>query len=240
MNAQPLRELARETIRERLDAVRERMATAERRFGRPPGAATLLAVSKGVPVATLLYASECEQRRFGESYLQEALPKVERLRGRGIEWHYIGSLQSNKTRTVAERFDWVQGVSRLDIARRLSAQRPAELTPLNVCLQVNVSRDPNKSGVPLEDLLALAESVSALPRLRLRGLMTVPAQAVDFAEQRRPFCVLREAQEDLQRRGLKLDTLSMGMSSDLEAAIAEGATLVRIGTAIFGARSLIC
>jgi hypothetical protein len=240
MNPEIAREPARESIRARLDAVRKRIIGTEARFGRPPGSVILLAVSKGVSVQDMCCAMELGQIRFGESYLQEALPKVQALAGRGIEWHFIGALQSNKTKPVAQHFDWVHSVDRIDIARRLSAQRLPELSPLNVCLQVNVSREPSKSGINLEQLPALAQLVADLPRLSLRGLMAIPAPTSDFTEQRRPFRVLREAKDDLQRRlGLALDILSMGMSEDLEAAIAEGATLVRVGTAIFGPRSVL-
>jgi pyridoxal phosphate enzyme (YggS family) len=201
---------------------------------------TLVAVSKGVSAQDVLYTVELGQTRFGESYLQEALPKVQALAGRGIEWHFIGALQGNKARAVAQYFDWVHSIARLDIAQRLSTQRPTELPPLDVCLQVNISHELSKAGVTVERLPALAQAVAYLPRLRLRGLMAIPAPATDFVEQRKSFRALREAKEDLQQRlGIALDTLSMGMSEDLEAAIAEGATLVRVGTAIFGPRSVL-
>ena len=179
------------------------------------------------------------QRFFGESYLQEAMAKVEALASAnadGIEWHFIGPLQSNKTQAVATNFAWVHALDRLKIARRLSAQRPADLPPLNVCIQVNISGEASKAGTTLAALPELATAVAALPGLRLRGLMALPARSETLEEQRRPFQRLREALEQLNRDGMALDTLSMGMSGDLEAAIAEGATIVRVGTAIFGAR----
>jgi len=175
-------------------------------------------------------------RRFGENYLQEALQKIEALADLDLEWHFIGPIQSNKTRAIAEHFDWVHSVDRLKIARRLNEQRPAALAPLNVCLQLNVSAEQSKSGAEPAQLAALAAEVAALPRLRLRGLMAIPAATEDVARQRAAFRCMGEAQAQLQAAGLELDTLSMGMSGDLEAAIAEGATLVRIGTALFGPR----
>jgi pyridoxal phosphate enzyme (YggS family) len=177
------------------------------------------------------------QRHFGESYLQEALEKQTALTDLGLVWHFIGPLQSNKTRGVAEHFNWVHSLDRLKIAHRLSTQRPSSLPRLNVCLQVNVSGESSKSGVSPRALPALAEDVAALPCLKLRGLMAIPAPSPDFAAQREAFRRLRNLFEDLSARGLELDTLSMGMSADLEAAIAEGASIVRIGTALFGPRS---
>ncbi len=223
-------------IPERLAAVRARIGQAEARFGRRPGSAQLLAVSKRQPLAALEAAAEAGQRRFGESYLQEAEEKLPALADRDLEWHFIGPIQSNKTAGIAERFDWVHGVDRAKIARRLSEQRPPELPPLDVCLQVNVSGEASKSGVDFADLAELAETVAGLPRLRLRGLMCIPRSETEFERQREPFRRLREALERLNAAGHNLDTLSMGMSDDLEAAIAEGATLVRVGTAIFGRR----
>jgi pyridoxal phosphate enzyme (YggS family) len=196
----------------------------------------LLAVSKTHPADVLRSAAAAGQRRFVESYLQEALEKIAALAGHNLEWHFIGPLQSNKTRPIAEHFAWVHSVDRLKVAERLSAQRPERLPPLNVCLQVNVSGEASKSGCTLTELPALAQAVAKLPRLRLRGLMTIPAPSEDPAQQRLPFRRLREAQEQLIAEGLELDTLSMGMSDDLGAAIAEGATLVRVGSALFGAR----
>jgi pyridoxal phosphate enzyme (YggS family) len=227
------------TIASRLHAVRGRIAQACASVKRPVESVTLLAVGKTFAPEALREAFDAGQRAFGENYVQEALGKMARLsdlRGR-IEWHLIGPLQGNKTREVAAHFDWVHSVDRLRIAERLSAQRPAEAPALNVCLQVNVSGEASKSGVAPADLPALARTVAALPRLALRGLMAIPEPAAHFAAQRAPHRRLRELLYALrEEEGLTLDTLSMGMSADLEAAIAEGATIVRVGTAIFGAR----
>ena len=225
-----------DTIHDRLQQVLRTIGAAETRYGRTPGSAQLLAVSKTQPATALRAAATSGQRRFGENYLQEALAKIEALADLALEWHFIGPIQSNKTRPIAEHFDWVHSVDRLKIAERLSAQRPPALPPLNICLQVNVSGEASKSGCSLEELPALATAVAQLPHLRLRGLMAIPAPADDFDQQRIPLRELRLALEQLNARGLALDTLSMGMSDDLEAAIAEGATLVRVGSAIFGAR----
>jgi len=205
-------------------------------MGREPREVRLLAVSKTHPAALVDEAYHAGQAAFGENYVQEALAKMTALAHRPLEWHMIGPLQSNKTRLVAERFAWVQSVDREKIAQRLSAQRPAALPPLNVLLQVNVSGEASKSGVDAGQLAALAHAVVALPRLRLRGLMAVPEPTRDAGQQRRRFRAMREYYERLRAEGLALDTLSLGMSDDLEAAIAEGSTLVRIGTAIFGPR----
>ena len=221
---------------ERLPAVLARLREAERRFQRPRGSVMLLAVSKTQPAAALAALAAAGQRHFGESYLQEALEKMKSLNDPSLDWHFIGPIQSNKTRGIAERFNWVHSVDRLKVAERLSEQRPAELPPLNLCLQVKVSEQSGKRGLHPEELSGIAHRVAGLPRLRLRGLMAIPALYTEFAEQRRPFAHLRELQEGLAGQGLTLDTLSMGMSGDLEAAIAEGATLVRIGTALFGPR----
>ena len=245
MGAQPVRE----SLGSRLNAVNQRIRSAERRFGRPPDSVALLAVSKSASAGNILEAVQCGQTRFGESYVQEALTKMGQIPaqfingpfGKPIEWHFIGALQSNKAKAVARHFDWVHSVARADIAVRLSEHRPESLSPLSVCLQVNISADPRKSGVALRDLPSLTRAVAALPRLRLRGLMTLPAYCEDFEGQRLPFRALRQARDELQQRlGIALDTLSMGMSDDFEAAIAEGATIVRVGTAIFGPRSVLC
>jgi len=199
---------------------------------------TLLAVSKTVPAEGVRAAFEAGERRFGENYVAEGVAKIAvlaDLRER-IEWHLIGPLQSNKTREAATHFDWVQSVDRLKIAQRLSDQRPAQLPPLNVCLQVNVSGEASKSGVAPGELPALAREVATLPRLALRGLMSIPEPTPDVVAQQRSHAVLRTLFEQLRSEGLALDTLSMGMTADLEAAVLEGATMVRIGTAIFGAR----
>ena len=221
----------------RLQAVLARIRAAEQRFGRVPGSVRLLAVSKTQPPAAIAAAAAAGQTRFGENYVQEALDKMPGLATFALEWHFIGPIQANKTRPVAERFAWVHGVDRAKIAERLNAQRPTDLPPLNVCLQVNIDRQASKRGADASEALAVARAVAALPRLRLRGLMAMPAPASTFADQRARLARLRRLQERLIAEGLALDTLSMGMSDDLEAAIAEGSTLVRIGTAIFGPRA---
>ncbi|MEE3111993.1 MULTISPECIES: YggS family pyridoxal phosphate-dependent enzyme [unclassified Halomonas] len=224
---------------ESLASARERLRRALEDAGRSPTSATLLAVSKTKPAEMLREAWQHGQREFGENYLQEALDKQAALEDLdGIVWHFIGPLQSNKTRAVAEQFAWVHSVDRLKIAKRLSEQRPVALPPLNVCLQVNISREATKSGVLPEGTLALAQEIAALPGLALRGLMAIPAPAETLEAQRQPLAALRQLLEELQAAlpEAPLDTLSMGMSDDLEAAVLEGATLVRLGTAIFGAR----
>lgn len=221
-----------------LQAVKNDIAAAAQQADRDPSGVTLLAVSKTVSPDRVREAFEAGQPAFGENYVQEGLDKIAALgdlRGR-IAWHFIGPLQSNKTRPVAEQFDWVHAIDRLKIAERLSAQRPANLAPLQVCIQVNISNEDTKSGVLPKEVPALARAVAALPNLRLRGLMAIPAPAADLAAQRVPFAALRRLLEELRQSGLDVDTLSMGMSADMPAAIAEGATMVRIGTAIFGAR----
>lgn len=225
------------SIQTRLAAVRARLAAAETRFGRVPGSVLLLAVSKTRPVGDLREALAAGQTRFGESYLQEAMGKWHALRGETLEWHFIGPLQSNKTKEIAAHFDWVHSLDRLKLAERLDAQRPGDLPPLQVCLQVNLSGEASKSGVAPGKARELALRIADLPRLRLRGLMAIPRPETDFERQRGAFRQLRELAASLQDEGLALDTLSMGMSDDLEAAVAEGSTLVRIGTAIFGPRT---
>ncbi len=197
----------------------------------------LLAVSKTWPAESVREAAAAGQRAFGESYVQEAIDKLDTLAGLGLEWHFIGPLQSNKTRPVANAFSWVHSVDRLRIAQRLSEQRDVHLPPLQVCIQVNVSGEASKSGVTPDALPELARAVAALPRLQLRGLMTIPEATSDVAVQRARFATLRQLKDGLVASGLSLDTLSMGMSDDLDAAIAEGATIVRVGTAIFGSRA---
>ena len=215
----------------------QRIASAARSAGRDPATIALLAVSKTFPPGSVREAYAAGQRAFGESYVQEALPKMDALADLpGIEWHLVGPLQGNKTRPAAERFAWVHSVDRLRIARRLSAARPAEMPPLEVCVQVNISGEASKSGVPPAEALVLAGEVRALPRLRLRGFMGIAELTDDRARQRAQFALLRGLLVMGRERGLDLDTLSMGMSDDLEAAIAEGSTLVRIGTAVFGRR----
>ena len=227
-------------VADALAAVRERIAAAERRFDRPPGSVALVAVAKTKPAGLIREAWEAGQRQFGENFVQEAAEKLDELSELagpgGIEWHFVGALQANKSRTVAERFDWVHTVDRVRIARRLSDQRPAWLAPLNVCLQVNVSGEGSKSGADVSEVDDLAAAVAGLPRLRLRGLMAIPRPCAGLDEQRAALRPLVEAYERLRGGGHPLDTLSMGMTDDLEAAVAEGSTMVRIGTAVFGPR----
>ena len=227
------------SIAAKLQQVSTRMAAACVAAQRPVQSVTLLAVSKTFPIDAVREAHAAGQRAFGENHVQEALVKIAALADLrpAIEWHLIGPLQSNKTREVAAAFDWVHSVDRLKLAERLSAQRPPGLPPLQVCLQVNTSGEASKSGVAPADTLALARAVIALPNHWLRGLMAIPAPAMGFDAQRPAHRALRELLETLRAQGLALDTLSMGMSADLEAAVAEGATIVRIGTAIFGDRS---
>jgi pyridoxal phosphate enzyme (YggS family) len=225
-------------IADKLARVHERIASACASAGRPVESVTLLVVSKTFGPEAVREAHAAGEHRFGENYVQEGLEKIlslGELRER-IEWHLIGPLQSNKTRVVAEHFDWVHTVDRLKLAERLSAQRPAALPPLDICLQVNISGEASKAGLAPRDVAEVALAVASLPRLNLRGLMAIPEPAGDFEIQRRPHRALREVFEALQAEGLPLDTLSMGMSADLEAAIAEGSTLVRVGSAIFGER----
>jgi pyridoxal phosphate enzyme (YggS family) len=227
-------------IADKLAQVHSRIASACAAAGRPVQSVTLLAVSKTFGIDAIAAAHAAGQRRFGENYVQEGIEKIallEVLRPRP-EWHLIGPLQSNKTRVVAESFDWVHSVDRLKIAERLSAQRPAQLAPLSICLQVNVSGEASKSGLAPGEVAPVAHALAALPRLRLRGLMAIPeaAAASDPAAQRRPFHALRVLFDRLCGEGLALDTISAGMSDDLEAAILEGATMVRVGSAIFGGR----
>ncbi len=224
------------TIGERLLAVRARIEAAARVAGRDPAAVSLLAVSKTWPAAAVRAAAAAGQRAFGENYVQEGVDKIEALRDLALEWHFIGPLQSNKTRPVANAFDWVHGIDRVKIAERLSTQRDVHLPALNVCIQVNVSGEDSKSGVAPDEVAALAQAVAALPRLRLRGLMCIPEPTEDMALLRARFALLRRLRDELAGAGLALDTLSMGMSHDIEPAIAEGATIVRVGTAIFGER----
>lgn len=226
------------TIKENIQEVHRRLAKACTDAGRAEGEVRLLVVSKTFEAAAVREAHAAGERAFGENYVQEALDKIAALADlrAGIEWHLIGPLQSNKTRVVAEAFDWVHSVDRLKIAERLSEQRPEGMPPLQVCLQVNISGEESKSGIAPADVPALAARVAALPRLRLRGLMAIPEPAKDLESQRAPHRALAQLMTTLQAQGLTLDTLSMGMSADLEAAVLEGATLVRIGSAIFGSR----
>lgn len=224
-------------IASNLQAVRHAIAHAAQLAHRQAGEITLLAVSKTFPAAALREAHKAGQHAFGENYVQEALDKMAALHDLPLEWHFIGPIQGNKTRAIAENFAWVHSVDRLKIAERLSAQRPPELTPLNVCLQVNVSSEDSKSGAAPGEAAELAQAIARLPHLHLRGLMAIPAPVQDRTAQRKPFAQLRELMQRLNAQGLKLDTLSMGMSQDMEAAILEGATIVRVGSAIFGQRN---
>ena len=221
------------TLADNISVIAHRIDSAARAAGRDPASVQLLAVSKTKPASAIREAHAAGLCHMGENYLQEALTKQQALSDLPLIWHFIGPIQSNKTKPIAEHFDWVHSVDRQKIAQRLSEQRPAALPPLNICLQVNVSGEASKSGCSPAELPALAQAVNALPGLRLRGLMAIPEPTEDRAEQEAAFATLRELQAQL---GLGLDTLSMGMSHDLEAAIAQGATWVRIGTALFGAR----
>jgi pyridoxal phosphate enzyme (YggS family) len=212
------------------------LAAACQDAGRDRGSVRLLAVSKKQPVQSILEAAAAGQRDFGENFVQEGLEKITGIERNDLCWHFIGHLQTNKTRAVATHFDWVHTVDRHKTALRLSEQRPVERGDLNICLQVNIDNEAGKAGVSCDEVLPLAHSVAGLPRLKLRGLMCLPAIRDGFAAQREPFARLRELFEHLQREGLALDTLSMGMSDDFRAAIFEGSTIVRIGTALFGAR----
>lgn len=227
-------------IAKNLQQVQQRIARCVEQAQRPPASVRLLAVSKTFDAAAVLEAVQAGQVAFGENYLQEALEKIAAVQALApavaLEWHFIGPIQSNKTRPIAEHFDWVHSVDREKVARRLSEQRPAGLAPLNICLQVNVSGEASKSGLTPQELPAVAAQVAALPGLRLRGLMAIPEATDDVTRQRAAFAQLRQLAEGLVADGLAIDTLSMGMSGDMDAAIAEGATMVRIGSAIFGSR----
>lgn len=222
---------------ERLESVRLRIRKAEQAAGREAGRVMLLAVSKKQSAVAMRAVAGAGQHAFGESYVQEALGKMAELADLPLVWHFIGPIQSNKTAQIAANFAWVHSIDRLKIAQRLNDQRPAELPPLDVCLQVNISGEASKSGVAVDDVDQVARAVLEMPRLRLRGLMAIPAPSANEADQRQPFRRMREILEKLRDdTGASLDTLSMGMSGDLEAAVAEGATIVRVGTDIFGAR----
>jgi PLP dependent protein len=229
------------TIEQNLQAVRGSIAQAADEAQRPPQDVHLLAVSKTFGADAVLQAAQAGQTAFGENYLQEALDKIAVVQAAlpqgGLRWHFIGPIQSNKTRPIAEHFDWVHTVEREKIAVRLSEQRPEGLPDLNICLQVNISGEASKSGVTPAELPALARAVAQMPRLRLRGLMAIPEPETDLARQRAAFAQLRTLYEQLRAEGLALDTLSMGMSADLRAAVLEGATIVRVGSAIFGSRN---
>lgn len=222
------------TIPERLNQIRAQISNTEHDCNRQPGSVLLLAVSKTKPAEDITAAYQAGQRHFGENYLQEALRKQQELGAYDITWHFIGPIQSNKTKPLATHFDWVHSVDSLKIAQRLSTQRPAHLPPLNICLQVNISDEQSKSGISLAELPQLCEQVAQLPNLKLRGVMAIPAPQDDFEQQRQPYKALHQAVTKLGRP--ELDTFSFGMTGDLKAAIAEGATIVRIGTALFGER----
>lgn len=224
------------TIAANLQDVRERLDAACRAAGRSPSSVQLLAVSKSFGPEAVVQAFEAGQRAFGENYIQEAVHKIDALSHLPIEWHCIGPIQTNKTRLVAQHFDWVQSLDRLQIAQRLSMQRPAELAPLQVCIQVNIDGGANKSGVVPQDALTLARQVVALPRLRLRGLMCIPEPSADFATAVAVHSQAKALFDLLNAHGLLMDTLSLGMSADLEAAVSAGSTMVRVGTAVFGKR----
>ena len=223
-------------VTEKFRKIQDLLAKAAADAGRSGDHIRLLAVSKRKPVEAILEAAAAGQRDFGENFVQEGVEKIGKCGRDDLIWHFIGHLQSNKTRVVAESFQWVHTVDRLKIARRLSEQRPVDAADLNVCIEVNIDAEESKSGVNPADVQDLATEIAELPRLRLRGLMCLPAIREDFAEQRKPFAALRELLESLNSSGLRLDTLSMGMSADYAAAIHEGATIVRVGTAIFGER----
>ena len=225
-----------QNLAERLSSVRERVARAAAAAGRSAHSVTLLAVGKAQPAGLLAAAADSGLTHFGESYLQEALGKIAALQERPLTWHFVGRIQANKTRPIAEHFAWVHAVDRLKVAERLSAQRPPHAAPLNLCLQVNVAGELSKGGVAPAELPALAAAVARLPRLALRGLMCIPPEESEPTRQRAWFARLRTLLEELNAEGLRLDTLSMGMSADFEAAILEGATIIRLGTALFGAR----
>jgi PLP dependent protein len=232
----PQNSMGRENLPQRIRAVQERLAQAAARAGRSAQSVTLLAVTKAQPPEVVRAAADCGLADFGESYLQEALGKLDALQDRPLTWHFVGRIQSNKTRPVAERFAWVHALDRLKIAQRLSEQRPHHAPPLNVCLAVNLGAESGKGGVAAGELPALAAAVARLPHLRLRGLMCIPPEETASDRQRAWFRELRRLRDALNAAGAGLDTLSMGMSGDFEAAIEEGATIVRVGTALFGPR----
>jgi pyridoxal phosphate enzyme (YggS family) len=223
-------------IENNLNHIRQQIIETARDCGRDPESIMLLAVSKRKPAGDIRQAWASGQKDFGENYLQEAQQKIHELADLDISWHFIGAIQSNKTREIAEAFDWAHCIDRVKIAKRLSDQRPAEKTPLNVCIQVNVDHESSKSGIDLSELPVLASEIHQLPGIRLRGLMTIPAPRQSHTEQRVAFALLATAMASLQQRGIDCDTLSMGMTQDMTAAIEEGSTILRIGTAIFGER----
>lgn len=225
------------TITDNLRIIGELIRATEQRYGREPNSVKLIAVSKHQPLTAIQEALQTQQYAFGENYVQEMQEKALALPDPCIEWHFIGPIQTNKTRPIAELATWVHSIDRLKVAQRLNDQRPSQLAPLQVCIQINLSEEASKSGVTFHEAEALAHQIQTLDRLQLRGLMAIPAPNKDVTTQRQVFRRLRELKEQLNQQSFKLDTLSMGMTDDMEAAIAEGATQVRIGTAIFGARN---
>jgi len=224
-------------VHQNLITIHRKIREYEDLYSRPPGSVRLLGASKDQPMERVKAAISAGQRIFGENYLQEALPKIALFANENLEWHFIGTIQSNKTKKIAEHFDWVQTVNSEQIAQRLNDQRPLHLPPLNICIEVNISHEASKSGIDATNLLSLAKFFSKLSRLKLRGLMAVPQHADSFNEQKMEFHKLRVLFDELNAKGFGLDTLSMGMSNDMEAAIAEGSTMIRIGTAFFGQRT---
>jgi len=225
------------SIANNLEQIQRNIVTFCQKYQRKPSSVKLLAVSKTKPAADISCAFNAAQTCFGENYLQEAVEKIQQLERHAIEWHFIGAIQSNKTRELAEKFSWIHSIDRLKIAQRLSQQRPVHLSPLNICLQVNISQETSKSGFHLTDIASIADKVIALPNINLRGLMAIPAKADTLEQQREIFAQMKHAFIALQQKHSQIDTLSMGMSNDMEAAIAEGSTLLRIGSAIFGTRN---
>lgn len=228
------------TITQNINDIQKRITEAEIKYARKANSVRLLAVSKTRPVEDILAALQAQQRDFGENYLQDALEKMitipKLVNNPNIKWHFIGPIQSNKTLAIAQHFDWIHSIDRLKIARRLSEQRATQQAPLNICIQVNTSGESSKSGVMAEEAIELAKEIARLPHLKLRGLMTIPANSNEMEQQRKPFHLLRQLKDEIVSQDIELDTLSMGMSNDMEAAIAEGSTMVRIGTALFGPR----
>jgi pyridoxal phosphate enzyme (YggS family) len=224
-------------VTENLALIKDLLAKSAIEADREPDAVQLLAVSKKQPLSKIIDAANAGQRDFGENFVQEGLEKIAQTKDLRLTWHFIGHLQNNKTRVVAENFDWVHTIDTLKTAQRLSNQRPESLGPLNICLQINVDDEMSKSGISIAELPDLAAACVNLPNLNLRGLMCLPASRAEFSEQRKPFAKLRELANDLRSGGIETDTLSMGMSGDFRAAIFEGATMVRIGTAVFGERT---
>jgi pyridoxal phosphate enzyme (YggS family) len=224
-------------VTENLALIKDLLAFSAVEAEREPDTVNLLAVSKKQPLSKIIDAANAGQRDFGENFVQEGLEKIEKTRNLGLVWHFIGHLQNNKTRVVAENFDWVHTIDKLKTARRLSEQRPESLEPLNICLQINVDNEDRKAGISIDELPELAAACAQLPNLTLRGLMCLPAARTEFSDQRIPFAILKKLANELRSGGIDTDTLSMGMSSDYRAAILEGATIVRIGTALFGERS---